>query len=110
MTSRVSCPKPHPFEALVTVGGRLRIEGNTELTSLEALSSLTTVGEELWIESNASLTTLGLDQLSEPGSLFVLDNQTLPTCAAVAIRDRLQGSGWTGEVKISGNDDESTCD
>jgi hypothetical protein len=41
--------------------------------------------------------------------LVVVDNPSVPTCEAEALRDTLRRLGWEGEAEIHGNDDEGTC-
>jgi hypothetical protein len=86
--------------------GKLTIEINRSLASLEGLKNLTSVRGKLTIEINRSLTSLeGLKSLTYVGGDFeVAENHGLCTSAAEALRGQLLGAGGIGgDVDISDN-------
>jgi hypothetical protein len=82
------------LDGLIWIGDGLHIEGNNELVDIDALSNLEWIGE---------------------GGLTIEDNESLPTCEAIALRDQLYAAGWDGPVCIEDNlndaceDDTSGC-
>ena len=61
---------------ITTIGGRLFIRHNIELTDLAGLNNLTSIGESVWIQANPALTSLiGLNNLaSVNGYLHIESN------------------------------------
>jgi hypothetical protein len=95
--------------ALESVAGDFGLPLAFRLTSLSA-PLLATVGN-LYL-TGTQLTDLdGLPTLGRiTGNLTITDNQSLPTCAAEALRDRIQAAGGIGGfVQIQANDDSGTC-
>lgn len=94
------------LEGIVTIQGSLSISGG--VSSLQALSALTHIDGDLSIASTALTSLEGLESLAGvSGTLAILDNAALPTCAATALLARL-GFEPT-EVNVSGNDDDGAC-
>ena len=91
----------------------LHIYDNPVLENVDGLINLTSVAEGLYIYSNPELTNLdGLENLVSLGGdeSLIIDNPNLPNCQAVALRDRLQASGYSGTFLLSGNDMDAACD
>jgi len=89
---------------LSVVGTYMRISDQHELTDLEGLGSLRTVHAVL-IEENPVLENLqGLGSLEDvDDGLSVMYNDSLPTCEATGLRDRLIDHGFDGIVCIRDN-------
>jgi hypothetical protein len=94
------------LRVLTAIGGGLYIGSNTGLTSLTGLEGLTSIGWGLVIGNydgggNAALTSLtGLDNI-EAGSiteLYVINNDSLSTCAVQSICDYLASPNGTFEI------------
>jgi hypothetical protein len=100
------------FEALIEIGGALRIHNNEYLEDIDGLSALDTVGGVLFIGHNNNLESiLGLVALEAVGpSVEIVDNDDLPTCHATVLVEQLEAEGWTGEVCIEWNDDDGCED
>ena len=97
---------------LESIEARLLIDRNVAMTSLQGLNSLRSVGT-LYIRRNPELTSLvGLSALTtiEVGGFEIADNVELPTCEAEELLERVRDPDWIGEPRISGNDDDATCD
>jgi hypothetical protein len=83
------------LEQLRTVGGKVSIGSNPELTSLEGLSGLEWVGGELYIVSNAKLTSLeGLSSLQRvDGDVTIRVNPLLVPADIDAFLGRIEIGG-----------------
>jgi len=108
------------LSSLLAVGLGLHIRWNDTMEYVAGTDSLSWIGFELLISGNDNLHHIGaladsFEFIGTSGNLGVNDNQSLPTCDAIELRDWLQISGWTGDVCIEGNaedicpDDPSGC-
>jgi hypothetical protein len=91
---------------LTAIAGDLRIEGNSGLLVAQDSSlAVKTIGGTLSFESNPLVTSLaGLLDIESVGADFsVVDNVTLPTAEATALRDAIGVADIGGTVTISGN-------
>ena len=92
------------LENITSIGGRLQIERNNELTSLTGLENITSIGGELRIGWNNGLTSLtGLENIdhSTIDSLWILYNFDLPSCEVKSICDYLVSP--VGSIEIHYN-------
>jgi hypothetical protein len=94
---------------LRSIGDALRVRENAAVRDVDGLSGLRTIEAGLVFEGNAALRNLdglaGLEAMG--GDLVIIDNQSLPTCEADAVRVQL--SPLEGDVCIQGNRDDG-CD
>jgi hypothetical protein len=92
---------------LISVVGKLRIAEST-MTQI-ALPSLESVGDDLIVFENPAMTELELTRLQSVGSnLIIANNPRYPRCQAEEIAARV-ASGVSGDVAITGNDEEASC-
>ncbi len=99
------------LHGLVSVGGQVRIDSCSALSSLAGLDALKSVDGELMIVKDPALANIGaLAQLSNlGGNLVVESNTTLPTCQATDLAKRLQSNpDYKGTVTID-NNGTGTC-
>ncbi len=90
-----------PPAAVTSIGGFLSIDGNTDLTDLNGLSSLTSVGSFMSIAGNADLTDLnGLSSLTSVGGVYISDNVVLTNLNGLSGLNSIEG-----DLFISNNDD-----
>ena len=112
-----------PLKDLENLGGLENLESaprgliignNKNLTNVDGLVGLKSQGQAealgigpgaLNIGGNDSLLDLkGLANLRDMhGPLHITNNKSLPTCEAVALKEQLEKTGWTGEAMICGN-------
>ena len=104
------------LKSLISIGGGLEITNSDSLTSLQGLENITYLGEELFIEDNDALETIKeLGNLTFVGgdfnwSIMIQDNPMLPTCEANWLVETIGEENIVGEVAISRNNDDLTCD
>ena len=73
------------LSSLNIIGGYLRIEGNTALTSLNGINNLTSIGLGVSIDQNYAMTSLsGLESLNSIGGDFFLRESALGSIVALA--------------------------
>jgi hypothetical protein len=87
------------------IGGSLVVRGQPLLRDLGGLEQVVYVEGNVDVSGNGveSLTALAGLTLIGGDSLVVAENPGLPTCAAVALRDRFVELGWTGSAVIRDN-------
>ncbi len=98
------------LDGLTSVRG-LSIEQNASLRTLSGLDGIASVQEEFLVADNPLLASLhGLDGVRRvDGSFGIRSNQSLPTCEAVRLRDRIGAANIGGDIEIAGNDDGGVC-
>lgn len=90
---------------------------STALTTLRGLPMLERIGQRLIITNNPSFTELALDRLTSVGtavspaveSLRITGNRTLRQCEAMALLERLRGSGFDAVANVAGNGGAGGC-
>jgi hypothetical protein len=80
-----------------------------KLTSVGGLSALTRTGGLVFSNNEIldDISPLNLEQID--GDFTFTDNPMLPTCKIEQLRDAIGTGNITGDVTISGNDQDTTC-
>ena len=95
------------LDNLREVGGGITIQANGSLRDLSGLESLASVHFNFLISDNPALTSLrALVKLKSCYGLYVLNNASLPTCEAEALRGKLDSLLY---FSIRDNDDLEVC-
>lgn len=101
-------PHLRSLDGVVTlqrVDGTMQILSNSRLENVDGLDNVTHIGRSILIGYNESLVSLGFGGLQAlgDGPLEIIENGSLPTCVAVALRDRLEAAGYAGFTIIDAN-------
>jgi hypothetical protein len=81
----------------------------TRLASI-SMPLLTAIPGDLRISQNDFLTSMSFPSLAALGPrLFITNNQSLPACYAIDLRDQLVDAGWTGSASVNGNNGTGSC-
>jgi len=105
------------FGNLTQVGGSLKITNNNYLTEITSFSSIQSIGGILSLEYNPNLTINNsmdfklLSSLSTVGSISIVGNPSLNTCAANELRDRVGGTNYRicGNLSVTPTDGAAPC-
>ncbi|WP_394838114.1 chitobiase/beta-hexosaminidase C-terminal domain-containing protein [Pendulispora rubella] len=104
--------KLEAFTALTQTSGDVSIVGCLGLKDLTGLEALGKIGGNLLLNADHSLTNL--DALAQfvtlAGSLTITLNETLPTCQADRVYERLRAHGYGSTPDIRDNHGTGTCD